>query len=128
MDVTAGTVRLSFPASAIHVRTARLVAVTVARRTGWSEDLVESVRQGVGEACALALAGATRQDVLTLEMDLGDPGSDADLVARVGPVDADALSAAGALPRDVLAGLTDDAVIVGDAEHQVLRLTWTAPA
>lgn len=37
------------------VRTVRLVAAAVARRTGLDEDSVEEVRLAVGEACALML-------------------------------------------------------------------------
>src|SRR5919106_6407503 len=38
------------------VRTVRLVAASVARRTGCDEEFVEEVRLAAGEACALFLA------------------------------------------------------------------------
>ncbi len=41
------------------VRTVRLVAAAVARRTTGDEEFVEEVRLAVGEACALLVAGAT---------------------------------------------------------------------
>ncbi|HSV67065.1 MAG TPA: ATP-binding protein [Mycobacteriales bacterium] len=47
------TLRLS-PQRA-HVRTARLVAVAMARRSGVQEDLLDEVRLAVGEACARAV-------------------------------------------------------------------------
>ncbi len=116
-----GTVRLAFRALPIHVRTARLVAVTVARRAGWPEDLVESVRQGVGEACTLALATAEASDVVTVELDDAGPG----LVVWVWPVRA-AGSSDEALPRAVLAGLTDDTDVEEREGHTALRLRWGA--
>jgi anti-sigma regulatory factor (Ser/Thr protein kinase) len=49
------TVTLRLPASAAHVRTARLVAAAMARRSGVGEDLLDEVRLAVGEACARAV-------------------------------------------------------------------------
>src|ERR1700742_3667732 len=46
-------VRLS-PLTA-HVRTARLVALAVARRAGVPDDLLDEVRLAVGEACSRAV-------------------------------------------------------------------------
>jgi anti-sigma regulatory factor (Ser/Thr protein kinase) len=48
-------VELSFPPSAEHVRTARLVAVAVARRAGLDEQRLDEVRLAVGETCARAV-------------------------------------------------------------------------
>ncbi len=50
------TVLLSFSAQPAHVRTARLVAVAVARRAGVAEELLEEVRLAIGEACSRAVA------------------------------------------------------------------------
>ncbi|MGH3661546.1 MAG: ATP-binding protein [Micromonosporaceae bacterium] len=50
------TVRLGFSPAPAHVRTARLVAVAVARRAGVPEDLLDEVRLAVGEACSRAVA------------------------------------------------------------------------
>jgi anti-sigma regulatory factor (Ser/Thr protein kinase) len=50
------TVRLSFSPAPAHVRTARLVAVAVARRVGVSEALLEEIRLAIGEACSRAVA------------------------------------------------------------------------
>lgn len=127
------TVRLSFQPLAVHVRTARLVAVTVARRAGWSEEQVESVRQAVGEACTLALRAASGRESVTLELD--DAGRDgaAPLLAWVWPVRAGVGSATGvdadpddedALPRAVLAGLTDGVAVEPRGGHAALRLAW----
>lgn len=130
------TVHLSFQPRPVHVRTARLVAVTVARRAGWDEEQVESVRQAVGEACALALRAAGAEGTVSLELDdsVAGPGGGAGLRAWVWPV---ALAAgpgaavehsdpadADALPRAVLAGLTDELSVDDRHGQPALRLSW----
>jgi serine/threonine-protein kinase RsbW len=49
------TVEVTFTALAAHVRTARLVATAVARRSGVAESLMDEVRLAVGEACSRAV-------------------------------------------------------------------------
>ncbi|WP_214103287.1 ATP-binding protein [Acrocarpospora catenulata] len=49
------TVELTFSALPAHVRTARLVATAIARRTGVAEALLDEVRLAVGEACSRAV-------------------------------------------------------------------------
>lgn len=48
-------VELSFTALPAHVRTARLVAAAVARRSGVDEAVLDEVRLAVGEACSRAV-------------------------------------------------------------------------
>ena len=58
VEVTAGieaTVVLRLPPTPVHVRTARLVAAAMARRSGVAADLLDEVRLAVGEACARAV-------------------------------------------------------------------------
>jgi anti-sigma regulatory factor (Ser/Thr protein kinase) len=57
------TVTLRLPPSAAHVRTARLVAAAMARRSGVGEDFLDEVRLAVGEACARAVRRHNRHDV-----------------------------------------------------------------
>jgi anti-sigma regulatory factor (Ser/Thr protein kinase) len=57
------TVRLSFSPAPVHVRTARLVGVAVARRAGVAEELLEEVRLAIGEACSRAVAMHRTQGV-----------------------------------------------------------------
>jgi anti-sigma regulatory factor (Ser/Thr protein kinase) len=57
------TVTLRLPPSAAHVRTARLVAAAVARRSGVGEELLDEVRLAVGEACARAVRRHNRHSV-----------------------------------------------------------------
>jgi serine/threonine-protein kinase RsbW len=54
------TVELSFTPLPAHIRTARLVATAVARRSGVDESLLDEVRLAVGEACSRAVAGHQR--------------------------------------------------------------------
>ncbi|HEY6797410.1 MAG TPA: ATP-binding protein [Kineosporiaceae bacterium] len=49
------TVTLTFHPAPEHVRTARLVAVAVARRAGLDEARLDEVRLAVGEVCARAV-------------------------------------------------------------------------
>src|SRR3954471_9842160 len=49
------TVEVSFTALPAHVRTARLIALAVARRAGVDEQLLDEVRLAVGEACSRAV-------------------------------------------------------------------------
>lgn len=49
------TVEMSFTPLPAHVRTARLVATAVARRSGVAETLLDEVRLAVGEACSRAV-------------------------------------------------------------------------
>ena len=54
------TVEVSFTALPAHVRTARLVATAVARRSGVDEALLDEVRLAVGEACSRAVEAHRR--------------------------------------------------------------------
>jgi serine/threonine-protein kinase RsbW len=49
------TVQMTFTPLPAHVRTARLVATAVARRSGVGEPLLDEVRLAVGEACSHAV-------------------------------------------------------------------------
>src|ERR1700744_269668 len=54
------TVEVTFTALPVHVRTARLVATAVARRSGVAESLLDEVRLAVGEACSRAVEAHLR--------------------------------------------------------------------
>jgi anti-sigma regulatory factor (Ser/Thr protein kinase) len=69
------TVRLSFSPAPVHVRTARLVGVAVARRAGVAEELLDEVRLAIGEACTRAVALHREyglSDLVTVEMSDSD--------------------------------------------------------
>jgi serine/threonine-protein kinase RsbW len=70
VSAAAATVTLRLPASRAHVRTARLVAAAMARRSGVDETMLDEVRLAVGEACARAVRQHERFGVdepITLE-------------------------------------------------------------
>jgi serine/threonine-protein kinase RsbW len=70
------TVEVSFTPLPAHVRTARLVATAVARRSGVDESLLDEVRLAVGEACSRAVEAHRRHcptEPVRIEMtDLGE--------------------------------------------------------
>jgi len=82
----------------VHVRTARLVATAVARRSGVAESLLDEVRLAVGEACSRAVEAHLRhcpgQPIRVALTDDGErfevvvtdaaPGSEHDLPASTG--------------------------------------------
>jgi serine/threonine-protein kinase RsbW len=54
------TVEVTFTPLPAHIRTARLVATAVARRSGVDESLLDEVRIAVGEACSRAVEAHRR--------------------------------------------------------------------
>jgi serine/threonine-protein kinase RsbW len=70
------TVEVEFTPLPAHVRTARLVATAVARRSGVDEALLDEVRLAVGEACSRAVEAHRRYcpaEPVRIEMsDLGE--------------------------------------------------------
>jgi len=70
------TVEVAFTPLPAHVRTARLVATAVARRSGVEEALLDEVRLAVGEACSRAVEAHRRHcpaEPVRIEMsDLGE--------------------------------------------------------
>jgi serine/threonine-protein kinase RsbW len=65
------TVEVTFTPLPAHVRTARLVATAVARRSGVDEALLDEVRLAVGEACSRAVEAHQRHcpaEPVTIEM------------------------------------------------------------
>jgi serine/threonine-protein kinase RsbW len=54
------TVEVTFTPLPVNVRTARLVATAVARRSGVAESLLDEVRLAVGEACSRAVEAHLR--------------------------------------------------------------------
>jgi anti-sigma regulatory factor (Ser/Thr protein kinase) len=108
------TVRLAFTPAPVHVRTARLVGVAVARRAGVAEELLDEVRLAIGEACTRAVALHQQYglaDLVTVEM--SDEERYTVRVIDRAPIEAGLGIAA--LPPDELANesLTDEALTVG---------------
>nr|MDT0660112.1 ATP-binding protein [Micromonospora sp. DSM 115978] len=108
------TVRLSFSPAPVHVRTARLVGVAVARRAGVAEELLDEVRLAIGEACARAVALHRQYGLADLVLvEMSDDNAYTVRVIDRAPVEAGLGIAA--LPPDELAdeSLTDEALTVG---------------
>jgi anti-sigma regulatory factor (Ser/Thr protein kinase) len=108
------TVRLSFSPAPVHVRTARLVGVAVARRAGVAEELLDEVRLAIGEACTRAVALHRQYGVPDLVLvEMSDEGGYIVRVIDRAPIEAGLGIAA--LPPDELAkeSLTDEALTVG---------------
>jgi anti-sigma regulatory factor (Ser/Thr protein kinase) len=145
------TVDVSFTPLPAHVRTARLVALAMARRVGVAEETLDEVRLAVGEACSRAVgvhaARAPEAPVLmrlsddlnrfSVEVtDVGPLDEDAN-DAAFGPLDAGSLSAAlgadgaiDALPPGfglvVIGGLVEEVVVTSDDGGTHVRMAWPA--
>jgi anti-sigma regulatory factor (Ser/Thr protein kinase) len=110
------------------VRTVRLVAAAVARRTGQDEEFVEEVRLAIGEACALMLGptpDAAGNGPVVVRMTLDDRLR-VDVVAE-GPVATDDEPTSdidGIEPWALLRGLIDDFAITQQGGETRLSMSW----
>ena len=147
------TVEVSFTALPAHVRTARLIALAVARRAGVDEQLLDEVRLAVGEACSRAVnvhqgsaADAPIVMLLSDEQDrfsvqVNDKGplegaaeggdlSDLDAHALTGEAGADVDPIPDLLPPGfglaVISGLVEDVAVTSDTDGTSVPMTWPA--
>lgn len=98
-----------------HVRTARLVMVTAARRAGLEDGLLDELRFAVGEACSRAVGLHVRHapDVpVRVTVEDGAAGLVVTVV-DVGP-------AAGPVPEDVSAGIVEGGDLDGALDHELV--------
>jgi serine/threonine-protein kinase RsbW len=142
------TVEVSFTPLPAHVRTARLVATAVARRSGVEEALLDEVRLAVGEACSWAVeahrlhcpaepvrlaltdsAGRFEVEVTDAGATPGPPGA-GETAGGAGPGGLEAeLTQAGLGPSlglAVIAGLADDVQISETPGGVSIRMSWPA--
>jgi anti-sigma regulatory factor (Ser/Thr protein kinase) len=120
------TVALRFQAAPEHVRTARLVAVAVARRAGMDEVRLDEIRLAVGEVCARAVrrslqSGKPGGDVV---VELDDQGPTLDVVVTDGAGLPESEEESVSLP--LVRGLAD-AVTLEDGPGGpggIIRMTW----
>lgn len=112
------------------VRTVRLVAAAVARRSSQDEEFVEEVRLAVGEACALLVAqevapgapdGPVEVRMLVEDRLRVSVLATGTLVAGQ---DAPTSDIDGVEPWALLRGLIDDFEISQDAGTTVLSMSW----
>jgi serine/threonine-protein kinase RsbW len=147
------TVEISFTPLPAHVRTARLIAAAMARRSGIEGALLDEIRLAVGEACSRAVGvhqrtAAVQPVTLTIsdepdtfvaivadtagEAPVADEASDPFQLLgaddQPGPGNDDVLDV---LPSGfglaVIAGLVDDLDVVRAATGTVVRMTWKTP-
>lgn len=129
------SVELTFTPVPAHVRTARLIAIAVARRAGIPEALLDEVRLAVGEACSRAveahLEHCPRSPVrLVLSDDDGrfeavvtdDAPGEAGPPAGVNGDGYDPMSAN--LGLAVIAGLADDVDVSPSDTGMRVRMSW----
>ena len=137
------TVEMTFTPLPAHVRTARLVATAMARRSGVAEALLDEVRLAVGEACSravevhqehcpaepvrVALTGAgERFEVVVTNTAAGDDG-EWPVIPGPGPApDGKGLPPAlpGELGLAVIAGLADDVQVSRTGDGLSIRMSW----
>ncbi len=151
------TVEMSFTPLPAHVRTARLVATAVARRSGVDEALLDEVRLAVGEACSraveahqehcpaepvrVALTGTDgRFEVVVTDTAVQDAGAAAGPGGENGGADAvgGERPAAAAKPGRqvvpaelglaVIEGLADDVKIARTKAGLSIRMSWPSAA
>ncbi|MEP6696636.1 MAG: ATP-binding protein [Pseudonocardiales bacterium] len=144
------TVRLQISATPAHVRTARLVATAVARRSGVADSALDEIRLAVGEACSRAVSlheEFAPHELITLL--LADQGTFVVTVRDMGPTGAEArhidplegfdglgvpetffAGNGGRMPAGfglaLIGGLVDDVEIdpAGDGPGTVVRMSW----
>src|SRR5215470_14445758 len=128
------TVEVSFTPLPAHVRTARLVATAVARRSGVSESLMDEVRLAVGEACSRAVEAHAAQCPAEpvrvalsdlqgrFEIEVVNSGKPAG-VANAGQPGDGALMPPG-FSLAVIAGLADDVQISETETGTSVKMSW----
>jgi serine/threonine-protein kinase RsbW len=143
-------VTVSFTPLHEHVRTARFIAASVARRAGFTDGVVDEIRLAVSEACSLAVrfhqahAPAAPVEVRLIEsseqfsVEVADcvgrpaPESDADWTFDLPDEDA-GMPGVGAdvdlggherIGLAVISGLVDDVSVQYLADGSVVTMTW----
>ena len=152
------TVEVTFTPLPAHVRTARLVATAVARRSGVHEALLDEVRLAVGEACSRAVEAHRRYcpgEPVKIEMTdqgerfvvvvsdhaptatarpAGANGHDASQVAGQDPGpgaavrDADDAGIPAGFGLAVISGLADDVRVSSTSSGVSVRMSWPSAA
>ena len=129
------TVEVSFTALPAHVRTARLVATAVARRSGVPEALLDEVRLAVGEACSRAVEThavqcpdepvrvALSDQAGRFEIEVINAGKAAGIVSGGGQAGDGTLMPPG-FSLAVIAGLAEDVQISETEAGTSVKMSW----
>jgi serine/threonine-protein kinase RsbW len=140
------TVTVSFTPLPEHVRTARFIAASVARRAGVADGVLDEIKLAVSEACSLAvrfnLAHAPSSPVelrlieepTSFSVEVADsvgrrkPDADGelafDLTTDEDRVDSGDLSGHERLGLAVISGLVDEVTVEYLAAGSVVTMTW----
>ncbi len=145
------TVEVTFTPLPAHVRTARLVATAVARRSGVDESLLDEVRLAVGEACSRAVEAHRRHcpaEPVRIEMTDQDerfvvtvsdhaptsavhPAAPATATESTGR-DGIGYDGGSAIPAGfglaVISGLADDVRVLSTSSGVSVRMSWPSTA
>jgi serine/threonine-protein kinase RsbW len=131
------TVEVSFTPLPAHVRTARLVATAVARRSGVDESLLDEVRLAVGEACSRAVEAHRRHcpgEPVRIEMTNQDQRfvvtvSDHAPTAPARPAAPDGgLAIPAGFGLAVISGLAEDVRVLSTSSGVSVRMSWPSAA
>jgi len=132
------TVELTFTALPAHVRTARLVATAIARRTGVAESLLDEVRLAVGEACSRAVEAhrlhcpaepvriELRDDGGRFEVTVTDSAPSEDVSPQIVEADDNFMSEMAGLGIAVIADLAHDVEVSPGPKGMRIRMSWPA--
>src|ERR1700735_3089606 len=141
------TVEVTFTPLPAHVRTARLVATAVARRSGVDESLLDEVRIAVGEACSRAVEAHRRHcpaEPVRIEMTDHDQRFVVNVRdhAPAPPADGDSADdgyeafgpdgGSGAIPAGfglaLISGLAEDVRVLSTSSGVSIRMSWASAA
>ncbi|MGW0821891.1 ATP-binding protein [Streptomyces sp. NPDC002845] len=131
------TVELRFSAVPGHVRTARLVAASVARKAGVDEAVLDEVRLAVGEACTRAvglhqssgISAPVRVLLIEEEKQFSIEVGDEAPLAVPGDSAAGAGDSTEEVEEDemglaVISGLVDDVEVTAGEHGGLIRMSW----
>ena len=122
------TVEVTFPPLPAHVRTARLVATAVARRSGIDESLLDEVRLAVGEACSRAVEAHRKHcPGQPIRVALCDDGERFEVVVTdAAPAEADGviMQLPAGVGLAVITGLADDVRISPAGDGTSVAMSW----
>jgi anti-sigma regulatory factor (Ser/Thr protein kinase) len=135
------SIELRFSALPAHVRTARLVAASVARRAGLPEDVIDEVKLAVGEACGRAVglhARGSQTELIEVVLCDDDAVFEVVVTDRVGSAEAadialdnvtdlsdDDLLAPG-VALAVIEGLVEEVAVETGHGGTSVRMRWSA--
>lgn len=127
---TANGISISIARDPALVRTVRLIAAAVARRSGRDEEFVEEVRLAVGEACALMVGTDAAPELqgagpISVRIDLDDRLSvHVESEGEVAVEDPPNGDLDGVEPWALLRGLIEDFAISRRGTSTTLSMSW----